>query len=124
MSKGYTACPSPMGGVMWKGNLAGHGAGYTAVRSFIDGHRHEGWTLSIYDAVTNSTAEIDCGLPEMPEIVAHVYNLEHATPMLFVGENPVSESYVVGMTCTRGRIAIPGLYKAEGNNLVRTDAPE
>ena len=36
----------------------------------------------------------------------------------------MSESYVVGMTCTRGRIAIPGLYKAEGNNLVRTDAPE
>ena len=122
MSMGYVTCPSPMGGVLWKGDLAAHDVGFTAVRAFIDGHMHKGWTLSIYDAVTGGAAEIDCELPEIPEIVAYVYNLEHAAPMLVVGESPVTESYVVGMTCTRGRIAIPGMCKAEDGKLVDTSA--
>ena len=62
-----------MGGVLWKGDLAGCDAGYSTVKSYI----------------------------------------EHAEPMTFVGENPGSKSYVIGMTCTRGRFSILGMYKAE-----------
>ena len=46
-----------------------------------------------------------------------MYNLEHAAPITFIGENPASESYVVGMCCTRGRLAFPGIYRAEGGKL-------
>ncbi|MFR2588134.1 MAG: hypothetical protein ACLS9I_09575, partial [Adlercreutzia equolifaciens] len=53
----------------------------------------------------------------IPRIAAFVYNLEHAAPMTFIGENPVSKSYVVGMRCTRGRLDFPGIYRAEGGKL-------
>lgn len=54
----------------------------------------------------------------MPNIAAYIYNLEHAYPMTFIGENPVTESYVIGMRCTRGRINIPSTWKAENGKLV------
>jgi hypothetical protein len=45
-------------------------------------------------------------------------NLEHAFPISFIGENQMTESYVVGMTCTRGALNIPGMYKAENGKLI------
>lgn len=117
MSNKFIELPSPMGGVLWIGDLAERDAGYSMVKSFIEQHEHDGWTLSIFDALTEATIEIDCELSEIPQIVAYVYNTEHATPMTFIGENPVSESYVIGMTCTRGHFNIPGAYKAENGKL-------
>ena len=118
MNQKYVELPSPMGGVIWKGDLAGHDAGYSMVKSFIEQHRHKEWTLSIFDMLTSSTAEIICELSEMPQIVAYIYNLEHAAPMTFIGENHLNESYVIGMTCARGRIRVPGIYKAENGKLI------
>ena len=40
----------------------------------------------------------------------------------FIGENPLSESYVIGMRCTRGRIDLPGTYRDAGGKLVPTSA--
>ncbi len=37
--------------------------------------------------------------------------------MTFIGENPLTESYVVGMALTRGRIQTPGVYRAENGKL-------
>ena len=45
-------------------------------------------------------------------------NLEHAFPISFIGENQMTVSYVVGMTCTRGALNIPGMYKAENGKLI------
>ena len=45
-------------------------------------------------------------------------NLEYAFPMSFIGENQMTGSYVVGMTCTRGALNIPGMYKAENGKLI------
>lgn len=119
MSNNFIELLSPMGDVMWKSDLAGNDAGYSAMESFVKEHTHVGWTLSVFDALTESTIEIDCcDLAEMPKIVSYIYNLEHAAPMTFIGENPVSESYVVGMTCTRGRLNIPGVYKVENGKLI------
>ena len=38
-------------------------------------------------------------------------------PIEWIGENPLSESYVIGMPCYRGRLSIPGQYKAEDGRL-------
>lgn len=106
------------GGVIWRGdNLAGSDAGRSLLDKFISEHPHDGWTLSIYNTLSETTAEIDCPVEEIPQITALVYNLEHAAPMTFIGENPASESYVVGMRCTRGRLDFPGIYRAEGGKL-------
>ncbi|WP_308587894.1 hypothetical protein [uncultured Slackia sp.] len=122
MNKGFVELSSPMGGVLWKGDLVGRDAGYSTVKSFIEQHKHDGWTLSVFDELTKATIEVDCELSEMPQIVAYIYNIEHAAPMTFIGENPASESYVIGMTCTRGRFSIPGAYKAEDGKLTDLSA--
>lgn len=106
------------GGVIWRGeNLAGSDAGRSLLDKFISEHPHNGWTLLIYNTLSETTAEINCPVEEIPQITAFVYNLEHASPMTFIGENPVSKSYIVGMCCTRGRLDFPGLYHAEDGKL-------
>lgn len=65
---------------------------------------------------TQKTVDIVCNLNEMPEIAERIYHLEHASPLTFIGDNPVSESYVVGMTFTQGRIEF-GNYKYEYGKL-------
>ncbi len=37
--------------------------------------------------------------------------------MTLIGENPLTESYVVGMCCTRGKLDFPGIYRAEDGKL-------
>lgn len=117
MAANYTET-TLMGGKIWRGDdLAGKDAGYTRVEEFIERYPHKNWSLSIYNLLDESTAEIDCPFDEIPKIASFVYNLEHAYPMTFIGENPVSESYVIGMTLTRGRIQTPGIYRAENGKL-------
>ena len=37
--------------------------------------------------------------------------------MTLIGENPLTESYVVGMCCTRGKLDFPGIDRAEDGKL-------
>lgn len=101
-----------LNGALWRSdNLAGADAGCSVVEKFLEEHPHSGWGLSIYNTLDGSRAEIECEVENIPRIVSFVYNLEHAYPMTFIGENPATESYVVGMRCTRGRIEMPAAYK-------------
>lgn len=90
------------------------------VHEFFNAHVHEGWSLSIFNTLEsglNNTAEIDCPFSEMSAIVEFLFHQEKAYPIEWIGENPVSKSYVVGMPCYRGRLSIPGLYKAKNGRL-------
>lgn len=110
-------------GALWQGDdLAGDDAGHSLVERFITEHPHDGWTLSVYDTLSKENAEIACATDKIPDIASYIYNLEHAFPMTFIGENPLSESYVIGMRCTRGRIDLPGTYRDAGGKLVPTNA--
>ncbi len=88
------------------------------VQKFIEKHKHTDYSLSIFDSQTNQTIEIDCGIDEMSIIVDYVYHLEKGTPLTFIGLNSMSDSYVVGMTISQGRIDF-GSYKAENGKLVK-----
>lgn len=123
MKTTYTSMqhPAQMPGAFWKIDdidLAITDGGYRLMEQFIKEHLHDDFTLSIYDATTQSTAEIYCSLEEMPQIVSDVYYLERATPMMFIGENILSRSYVVGMHCARGELSFPGVYKAKDGRLL------
>lgn len=137
MISDYKEVSSSFGGVMWKpdlskkvnikdsplealsrDNLAGTDMGYSIVKAFIEKHPHNEWTLSIYDMLSQSNIEIACAVSEIPKIVSFIYKTEHAAPISFIAENPLSESYVVGMSCTRGRLRIPGIYSAKDGKLV------
>lgn len=119
MSKNYEKKVSAVGGIVWSGeNLARNDGGFSILKEFIEENHHEDWSLSIYDVIKNATAEIDCKTDEIPQIVSFIYCSEHANPLLFVAENPLTECYVVGMRCTMGKLKIPGIYIAKDGKLL------
>ena len=112
---------SQTGGVHWQikdKGLAIEDGDYALMDDFVKSHLHDDYMLSIYDSATELTVEIDCPAMEMPQIVSCIYRLEHAIPLSFIGENPLSCSYVVGMRCARGRLSIRGMYTAENGKLI------
>lgn len=101
------------GDVMWRINdidLAIMDCGKSITEQFIEQHKHDEYTLSIYDESTGNTIEIDANISDMPTIISNIYRMEHATPLSFIGINSLSDSYVVGMTLTKGHIDF-GCYK-------------
>ena len=98
-------------------DLAVGGNALSLVNNFLKQYPHDNWSLSIFDLLTNKTAEIACSTSEIPAAVDYLYHLEHATPLAFIGENSLTSSYVVAMNCTRGKINIPGLYEFKNNKL-------
>lgn len=88
--------------------------GASFCREFISQHYHEGYTLSIFDTLTGQTIEIECAIESIPEIVSYIYNLEHASPMTFIGINSLSDSYVVGMALTKHRISFGDYVEKNG----------
>lgn len=111
------------GDVVWKINdrdLAITDCGKSLMEKFIRQYKNEGYTLSIYDDITKNTIEIDASIIEIPEIVSNIYRAEHATPMNFIGINSLTDSYVVGMTLTKGHIDF-GHYKYINGNLKKMD---
>lgn len=111
------------GDIVWKINdrdLAITDCGKSFMEKFVKQYKNEGYTLSIYDNITKNTIEIDASIIEMPEIVSNIYRAEHATPMNFIGINSLTDSYVVGMTLTKGHIDF-GHYKYINGNLKKMD---
>lgn len=91
------------------------------VEKFIKENYHENYTLSIFDSVTNRTLEIvnpvNEIIDEVTKIIDFVSNTEH-TFVKFIGINSISNSYVVGVDFTRGRIPVPSFYRCENGKLV------
>lgn len=110
-----------MGGPIWhitdSGLAVGSGA-FDIVKKFIAENRYDGYTLSIFDIESARTVEIECDVDDMPSIVFDIYHLEKATPMTFIGVNPASDSYVVGMRLVRGRVKLSSRYTYNDGQLV------
>ncbi len=62
------------------------------MESFVSENLHEDYTLMISDAKTHKTIEIHCPISEMPKVVEYIYNLEHATPITFIGASHLAGS--------------------------------
>lgn len=108
-----------MGSPLWRlRGMLGFDREFEIVREFLRTYRHENYTLSIYDILLNqSGAEIACSYDEIEDILAYIYHAEHAEPILWIGLNPASESYVVAMPLTRGRVS--GIYNVVDGKLER-----
>ena len=88
------------------------------INTFISQYPKQNYSLSIFDINTSKTIEISCDIAEIPQIVEYIYQTEKGTPLSFIGVNSLSESYVVGMSISRGRIDF-GSYKAIDGKLER-----
>lgn len=91
--------------------------GMSEIRSFLNEHKEDDYTLSIYNILEEATMEIMCSFEEMLDVIMWVSSLEHDFPA-WIGKNELSDSYVVGMNFTRGNLRTPSVYKWENGKLV------
>ena len=94
-----------------------------AEKFFKDNFR-EGYKLQIYnnfeDNFDGNTCEILCKYEDMVDVLNYVVHLEHDYPS-WIGIDDNSNSYVIGMSFTRGRINTPGTYEWKNSKLVKID---
>lgn len=91
--------------------------GFDEIRFFLKKYYSKGYTLSIFDTINKATIEVVCDFEDMVDVVAYVSEVEHNFPT-WIGVNELSESYVVGMAFTRGRLSTPSLLKWKNNELL------
>jgi hypothetical protein len=94
--------------------------GFQEIQNFLRENRKEGYTLSLYDMMTQTTAEIECTVGEILPIIMQVTNMEKDFPA-WIGINELTESYVVGLNFTRGRLHTLSSYKYIDGNLEEID---
>lgn len=118
----YTITTAPTGDPLWKFSdedccLEGiHGV----LEKFIATYsaRIQGWSLSIYNTLSQSTIEIVAPIEEIPKIADYVFRLEHAAPLDFIGLNSLTDSIVIGMPLCKGNFHDGCCYKAENGKLI------
>lgn len=111
------------GDVVWKFQCSGIEALKT-LKCFLDKYPHPGYRLSVFDILSDistlsgiSCIEIsDVPFEDIVQIVEFIYHQEQAEPIFWVGVNSWSDSYIVAMPLTRGRIC--GRYKVVDKKLV------
>ena len=90
---------------------------FKEIDSFLKKNKNEKYTLSVFDMLTNTTAEIQCRLDEILNVLCYVTDMEHDYPA-WIGTNPLTNSYVVGLNFTRGRIRTGANYEWKNNKLI------
>lgn len=91
--------------------------GFNEIRDFLKKHYYKNYTLSIFDTIAQATIEVTCDFDDMVDVIIHVSNVEHDFPA-WIGVNELSDSYVVGIAFTRGRLSTPSIRKWENNKLL------
>ena len=90
--------------------------GFQEIQKFLKENHREGYTLSLYDMMTQTTAEIECTVNQILPIIMQVTNMEKDFPA-WIGINDLTKSYVAGMNFTRGRLHTLSSYKYIDGNL-------
>ncbi len=93
--------------------------GLKEIRLFLQEHFSAEYTLSIYDTIEQSCIEITCDFDDMVDVIAYASSVEHDFPA-WIGVNELSDSYVVGMAFTRGRLSAPGIYEWNNGKLIKS----
>ena len=91
--------------------------GFKEIRKFLERNYHQDYTLSIYDTLGQDAVEVICDYDSMVDVIAYVSNAEHDFPE-WIGVNDLSESYVVGMSFTRGNIKTSSVYEWREKSLL------
>ncbi len=90
--------------------------GFKEIQEFLKINHNEGYTLSLYDMITQTTAEIECSFNEILPIIMQATNMEKDFPA-WIGINDFTKSYVVGLNFSRGRLHTLSSYKYIDGNL-------
>lgn len=101
-------------------NLTYGNDGFKEIQKFLSENNKEGYTLSLYDLITQTTTEIECTFNEILPIIMQATNIEKDFPE-WIGINELTKSFVVGLNFTRGRLHTLSNYKYVNGNLVEIE---
>ena len=89
------------------------------MQKFIDLYNQPDFNLSIFDTLTNNTIQINANLQDIPGLVDYIYTSENASPISFIGENSLTNSYIVGMELAFSKqLKCPGMYEYKNKKLI------
>jgi len=81
---------------------------FKEIRSFLQEHYQEDYTLSIYDIASQATIEVKCSFEDIVDAILYVSTVEKDFPA-WIGVNELSNSYVVGINFSRGQLHTPSI---------------
>lgn len=119
MMSNYVVAPGPLGDPTWKCEHTPESI--LLVKKYIEENYHEDYTLSICDQLTGNTLEITNPVSEIFDEITNIINFISSTEHTFVdiiAANCLTDSYVICMEFTRGKIDTPSIYKYENGKLV------
>jgi len=88
------------------------------IQEFISQNKNPDYSLSIFNILEQSTAEIICSDSEIFDAIIHISSIEHTFPE-WIGINHLSDSYIVGMEFARGTIITPSVYEYKNGILTK-----
>ncbi len=90
---------------------------FSEIKKYLESNKNLNYSLSIYDEIKQSTAEIMCSFDEFISVIILVSTIEHDFPN-WIGINELTDSYVIGMNFTRGTINTPAIYEYKSGKLI------
>lgn len=90
---------------------------FKEIEKYFKDNMKDEYTLSIYDEMNESTAEIICSYDQMLSVIMLVTDMEHDFPD-WIGMNELTDSYVVGMSFTKGNLHTPSVYEYKDGKLI------
>ncbi len=83
---------------------------FDEINKYLLNNFKESYSLSLYDILSESTAEIECTKDNMLSAIMLASNTEHDFPE-WIGINELTDSIVVGMNFTKGNLRTNCSYK-------------
>ena len=91
---------------------------FDEISNYISENYKESYSLSIYDILGKKTVEIECSKEEMLPAIMLATDMEHDFPE-WIGINGLTDSIVVGMNFTKGRLETGCSYKYENRKFLQ-----
>lgn len=73
------------------------------IKEYLSKNYDESYSLSIYDILSERTAEIECKKDDILPAIMLATDMEHDFPE-WIGINELTDSIVIGMNFTRGNL--------------------
>ena len=97
-------------------NLTYGNDGFKEIAEYLQQFRKEHFTLSIYNIMEQNTTQIICPFNDILNVIRLVSNIEHDYPA-WIEINETTDSYVIGMNLTRGKIKTASIYEYKNGML-------
>ncbi len=91
---------------------------FDEIKNYLLKNYKEEYTLSLYDMITEETAEIECTKEDILSAIMLATDMEHDFPE-WIGINELTNSIVVGMNFTKGNLKTNCFYEYNERKFIK-----